>query len=75
MSQINPSPIVIPDNKWRTDALNELHELTRKIIDLRRFMNSEDFFKMSEQNCNLLRKQSAVMCEYADLLTERLRSN
>jgi len=65
--------IIVPGKEWRARVLNELHELTDKIVKLRQFMNSEDFFKLSERQCNLLRKQSAVMCEYADLLAERLQ--
>ena len=67
--------IIIPGNEWREKVIEELHELTEKIMRLRWFMTSEDFYTLTERQCNLLRKQSAVMCEHADLLTERLQSN
>jgi hypothetical protein len=75
VAQAEVRKIIVPGNEWRPKVIDELHELTGKIVRLRRFMNTEDFYKLSEQQCNLLRDQSRTMCQYADILTKRLQSN
>lgn len=73
--QIIPSTIIIPGNEWREEVLGELTELTEKLVRLRRFLVSEEFYKLSEQQCNLLRNQAGAMSQYADILTKRLQIN
>jgi len=74
MSEAGLRKIIIPGNEWRAGVINELTELTERLVRLRQFMLKEDFFKLSELQANLLQEQSAAMCEYANILTQRLRS-
>jgi hypothetical protein len=67
--------IIVPGSEWREEVLSELKRLTEDLVRLRRFLVSEDFYKLSEQQCNLLRNQSTAMSQYADILTKRLQSN
>ena len=60
-------------NEWREKVQIELNELTMKICSLRRFMVTEPFFELSEEQTELLRVQAFYMCEYADTLTKRLQ--
>ncbi len=73
--QTIPSTIIVPGNEWREEVIAELTRLTEELVRLRRFMVNEDFYKLSERQTNLLRDQSAAMCEYADILAKRLQSN
>ena len=67
--------IIVPGDEWRQEVQLELAQLTERIVRLRRFMLIDDFYKISEQQGNLLRSQASVMGQYADILTKRLSAN
>lgn len=67
--------IIVPGSEWRADVVEELTALTEKLVRLRRFLVQEEFYKLSEQQCNLLRNQASAMAQYADILTKRLQSS
>jgi len=71
----NENVIVVPGNEWRNNVQKELERLTDRLIQLRKFMLTEDFLGISERQRNLLRDQSAAMSKYADILTMRLSIN
>ena len=61
-------------SEWRENVQGELCELTEKMVRLRRFMVTEDYFKLPGQQAGLLRRQSIIMHDYADVLIERLEA-
>ncbi len=67
--------IIIPGDEWREKVITELNELTEKLVRLRRFIGSEDYYQLSRNHTSMLRAQARVMSQYADILAERLERN
>ena len=61
-------------SEWREAVIGELTELTEKMVRLRRFMVTEEYFNLPGAQCDLLRRQSIIMHDYADVLIERLET-
>ena len=61
-------------SEWQEEVVGELTELTEKVVKLRRFMVTEQYLELSEEQTELLRVQAFYMCEYADTLTKRLEA-
>jgi len=74
MSDPDRKVIVVPGNEWREGVIKELDEMTEKLIRLRQFMITKEFFVLSEKQTELLCRQAGIIAEYADLLIERLRN-
>jgi hypothetical protein len=66
------SPVIIPGQEWRPGVISELAEVTERIMRLRRFVASEDGFKISGRAADLLLQQCKIMNKYADILISRL---
>jgi hypothetical protein len=62
-------------SEWRESVVGELTELTEKMVRLRRFMVTEAYFELPGEQASLLRRQSIIMHDYADVLIERLESS
>ena len=62
-------------SEWREAVQGELIELTEKMVRLRRFMVTEEYFELPGAQGSLLRRQSIIMHDYADVLIERLESS
>jgi len=62
-------------HEWRENVQGELAEITEKMVRLRRFMVTEDYFELPGAQASLLRRQSIIMHDYADVLIERLESS
>lgn len=62
----------VKDNPY-TRIMAEKHELDAKIIKLHVFINrNPQFNALSSDMRILLRKQLTVMCEYSDILNQRI---
>ncbi len=68
------STIIVSSSEWRQRVIAELAELTERIVKLRRFMTTDDFYAITVTQAELLYQQSAVMNKYADILVQRLGS-
>lgn len=57
---------------WKQRVVAELEELNVKITKLGDFMVTEPFRDLMPRKQDLMRSQRLVMCQYADLLSQRL---
>lgn len=68
-----PSKIIVPGSEWRDRVILELEDLTDKIVRLRQFMTSKEYYVLSASQACLMRDQAKAMSKYADILIDRLR--
>jgi len=57
---------------WQYRVISELAELGIKLYDLHRFMESQFFAEMSDDDKAILRRQALFMDDYYDTLGERI---
>ncbi len=61
-------------SEWREKVIQESIEVTERMVRLRRFMVLKEYFELPERQRELLRRQSIIMHDYADILIERLET-
>ena len=57
---------------WKLRVEKELEELNVKIMKLGDFMVTEPFRDLLPRKQDLMRGQRLIMCQYADILSQRL---